>query len=270
MSADYMPDSGGMEGMCCDCAHGGPCCDFSENPGCPFWKQDGSCWEALTKREKEGNTMEYYMVTVGRKRKNMEWPEVLYVQEDCQDSGAPILAESLVKAKKFDSRDAAMEVVEVLYAGRQDENETYVIDRVTDEGPSRLAISHISPERKKDEVKMPLPSYEPADGSGVHTIRYTFMKGKFCGSVAFKVGGNGKGGCLLDTDFLSMDTQEDIDRYVENTCQFAYNEETGEYSAVLTDLEGNPLKVVGGEEEFGEMLVAAEIVCYEPDTGGGE
>lgn len=35
------------------------------------------------------------------------------------------------------------------------------------------------------------------------------------------------------------------------------------------DGEGNPLKVVGGEEKFEDMLVAAEIVCYEPDADGG-
>lgn len=32
--------------MCCDCLHGGPCCDYSENEKCEFWREDGSCWEA--------------------------------------------------------------------------------------------------------------------------------------------------------------------------------------------------------------------------------
>lgn len=33
-----------IEGMCCDCAHGGPCCAWGENKNCPNWKNDGSCW----------------------------------------------------------------------------------------------------------------------------------------------------------------------------------------------------------------------------------
>ena len=35
-----------IEGMCCDCIHGGPCCDYSENESCPFWKEDGTCWKS--------------------------------------------------------------------------------------------------------------------------------------------------------------------------------------------------------------------------------
>lgn len=34
-----------IEGMCCDCIHGGPCCDFAENTECPHQKEDGSCWK---------------------------------------------------------------------------------------------------------------------------------------------------------------------------------------------------------------------------------
>lgn len=33
-----------VEGMCCDCARGGPCCDYSENETCKYKKEDGSCW----------------------------------------------------------------------------------------------------------------------------------------------------------------------------------------------------------------------------------
>lgn len=33
-----------VEGMCCDCDHGGPCCDYSENEQCLYHKPDGSCW----------------------------------------------------------------------------------------------------------------------------------------------------------------------------------------------------------------------------------
>lgn len=33
-----------VEDMCCDCAHGGLCCDYSENIKCANRKDDGSCW----------------------------------------------------------------------------------------------------------------------------------------------------------------------------------------------------------------------------------
>lgn len=33
-----------IEGMCCDCIHEGPCCDWSENTDCPHRKDDGICW----------------------------------------------------------------------------------------------------------------------------------------------------------------------------------------------------------------------------------
>ena len=40
-----------IEGMCCDCAHGGPgpCCTWDENEGCQYRKEDGSCWVPYTK-----------------------------------------------------------------------------------------------------------------------------------------------------------------------------------------------------------------------------
>ena len=37
-----------VEGMCCDCAHGGPCCSWDENEGCQYRKEDGSCWVPYT------------------------------------------------------------------------------------------------------------------------------------------------------------------------------------------------------------------------------
>ena len=40
-----------VEGMCCDCAHGGPCCDWSENEDCQHKKEDGTCWVPYTVEE---------------------------------------------------------------------------------------------------------------------------------------------------------------------------------------------------------------------------
>lgn len=36
-----------IEGMCCDCVWGGPCCSFDENAQCVYRKEDGSCWRAF-------------------------------------------------------------------------------------------------------------------------------------------------------------------------------------------------------------------------------
>lgn len=40
-----------VEGMCCDCTHGGPCCSWDENEDCHHRKEDGSCWVPYTKEE---------------------------------------------------------------------------------------------------------------------------------------------------------------------------------------------------------------------------
>lgn len=40
-----------VEGMCCDCARGGPCCSPDENTDCADRKEDGSCWIPYTKKE---------------------------------------------------------------------------------------------------------------------------------------------------------------------------------------------------------------------------
>lgn len=40
-----------VEGMCCDCAHGGPCCSPDENTNCADRKEDGTCWVPYTKEE---------------------------------------------------------------------------------------------------------------------------------------------------------------------------------------------------------------------------
>jgi hypothetical protein len=44
-------ETNAIEGMCCDCAHGGPCCSWDENEGCQCRKKDGSCWVPYTKGE---------------------------------------------------------------------------------------------------------------------------------------------------------------------------------------------------------------------------
>ena len=40
-----------VEGMCCDCAYGGPCCAWDENEDCQHKKENGTCWVPYTKEE---------------------------------------------------------------------------------------------------------------------------------------------------------------------------------------------------------------------------
>lgn len=44
-------ETNAIEGMCCDCAHGGPCCSWDENEDCQHKKEDGTCWVPYTKGE---------------------------------------------------------------------------------------------------------------------------------------------------------------------------------------------------------------------------
>lgn len=53
---DAIPAAGVVEGMCCDCAHGGPCCSPDENANCSYRKEDGTCWVPYTKE----TTMQCY------------------------------------------------------------------------------------------------------------------------------------------------------------------------------------------------------------------
>lgn len=44
-------DKNAVEGMCCDCAHGGSCCSWDENEDCQHRKEDGACWAPYTIKE---------------------------------------------------------------------------------------------------------------------------------------------------------------------------------------------------------------------------
>lgn len=37
-------DCNPVEGLCCDCGYGGPCCSFDENLSCTHRREDGVCW----------------------------------------------------------------------------------------------------------------------------------------------------------------------------------------------------------------------------------
>ena len=59
-------ETNAIEGMCCDCAHGGPCCFWYENEDCQHKKEDGTCWVPYTKGEANLNeAIKKYLKIIG-------------------------------------------------------------------------------------------------------------------------------------------------------------------------------------------------------------
>lgn len=92
-----------------------------------------------------------------------------------------------------------------------------------------------------------------------HTIRITLQCGEHKGHIAYKMGGNCFGKTLLDWS-PECDSQEDVDRYVENDCGFRVDEDMGIYLYTLKDDEGNTCEFESDDRELEENIVAIEIV----------
>lgn len=110
-------------------------------------------------------------------------------------------------------------------------------------------------------------NYYKPEGSGVHTIRVTFMYKDYIGHIAFQIGGNCKGSALLDSSFLEYHDQDDIDRYDENDCHFKFcgdNDDDACFTATLKNAEGDELWVIEDPVDFANMIVGIEIAEYEP------
>ena len=112
-----------------------------------------------------------------------------------------------------------------------------------------------------------LKYYDP-NFRGVHVVRATFMAWDYVGHVAWPIGGNCRGAAMLNTDFLECDTQEDIDRYVENDCQFSFDEESRDLLRRPSRRDdGDTLEYSGDEDEFKSILISMEICeCREQKT----
>lgn len=108
-------------------------------------------------------------------------------------------------------------------------------------------------------------SYDP-NFQGTHVIRVTFMMWKYVGHIAYKIGGNCMGGSLLESDFLENETQDNIKHYVENDCNFRFDDEEEIFYATLKDEDGNELDVEGDDIEFRNMIVNIEIADTIPET----
>lgn len=104
-----------------------------------------------------------------------------------------------------------------------------------------------------------IKNYNPNSGNAVHTVRITLMYHDYVGHIAYEIGGNAKGADLLDANCIGYDTQEDIERYVENDCAFSVDEDYDCYRATLHNENGDTLEVDGDADEMRDMVVSIEF-----------
>lgn len=99
-------------------------------------------------------------------------------------------------------------------------------------------------------------------GSLVHTIRVTLMQDDYTGHIAYEVGGNCKGGNLLDPN----DVLEGDYLFTENDCRFrCVDEEMPCFEAMLHNAAGDALLVEGDENDMLNMIVSIEIAAVRED-----
>ena len=111
-----------------------------------------------------------------------------------------------------------------------------------------------------------MDKYKIGHGLGVHTCRITLMEREFVGHVTFKIGGNCRGKDILEA---ALEYLEDPSKF-ESDCQLRYDEETYEYSFVLSDGEKN-LEYDGIDYfDLYDMMVAVEIIDYEEEKDESE
>ena len=106
-----------------------------------------------------------------------------------------------------------------------------------------------------------MDKYKIGHGLGVHTCRITLMEREFVGHVIFKIGGNCRGKDILEA---ALEYLEDPSKF-ESDCQLRYDEETYEYSFVLSDGEKNLEYECIDYSDLYDMMVAVEIIDYEEE-----
>lgn len=105
-----------------------------------------------------------------------------------------------------------------------------------------------------------------------HTIRATLQSGPYKGHIAYKRSGNVYGAEILKYTGLDDMLPEDVEKFVENDCEFRITEEHPDYDDVaeylytyiLKDEEGNTCKFETYEEDdVLNNVVALEIINVE-------
>lgn len=95
--------------------------------------------------------------------------------------------------------------------------------------------------------------------SGIHEIMVTLQCSEYVGHIIKKVGGNCHGIDILNFDF------ENEDDFSDNDCNLKYHEDCDYFTAELKDENGNTLLIDGDAKDMNDMVVAVEILSYEPD-----
>lgn len=126
-------------------------------------------------------------------------------------------------------------------------------------------------ENQKLKNQSRIESYDPNAENVVHTIRITLMQYDYTGHIAYNISGNCKGASLLDARTLfECWGQDEIDNFVENDCEFGYDEDYEIFTAVLLNDKGETLEIEADESEMQDMVVAVEFVkveeCEEEDA----
>lgn len=98
---------------------------------------------------------------------------------------------------------------------------------------------------------------------GTHIIRLTFQLMEYKGHIAYEMGGNCHGADLLEMDFLECMDEDDVQRLVENDCDFTLVDDG--YSLMLHDADGEEMEAQVEPDELQEMLVGIEIVGFIPE-----
>ena len=108
-----------------------------------------------------------------------------------------------------------------------------------------------------------LKEYSPAEFN-LHTVRITFMSGVYVGHIAYRCGGSCRGGEILDVDYLETIGEDYVREFVENDCQFTFDEEDDWCSAVL--FNGDDTLFIDGEpRDFTNLVVGIEIIDCVPE-----
>ena len=112
-----------------------------------------------------------------------------------------------------------------------------------------------------------MKNYDLNIKNGVHTVKITLQAWEYFGHIIYTIGGNCKGRTIINFDF---EDYTDGDEFPNNDCQMEYDEYYEYFRCVLSDLDGNKLKYCNDAEGMNNLIVATEIIKFEPkeDSGG--
>lgn len=98
-----------------------------------------------------------------------------------------------------------------------------------------------------------------------HVIRVDFQFLEYKGHIVYEANGNCYGANLFDTFDLDCMNQEDIDQFIENSCQFRFNEDEEVFSMNLITDSGDELEIAGDDaREVRNMIIGMQILDCRP------